>query len=890
MRVTITRFRTYTETFVCDFKDNELVLLMGNSGSGKSTILEAITWCLYGGIRNVYPRGRTANSSKPTIVRIEDQDIVIRRSHPPAVIEVSYNGETYSSDSASRFIARRYGPENLWFCISYISQGKYNPLMLGSTAEEKMEILRLLTFGSQNEGDENTPEYYTAKLDNRYEKVSSQIKEIQVALENMRIGLETLSKKYTREYEEASKVNTQQSTKISDDMKESAAELSKLQILLETAIKHESLNMQWASTLCLFEKDLADINAHLLPDLNTLFAERKKVDKAISSCEIDAKRAQLKQQLAKLKVYPEHLSMDTSQISLVLKEQINIYEQYGKQFKTPHDIENHNKSLQNKLESQKVIKAAYDQWEDQYETAKKQHKKLVDAYNVELREVSLVQQLNAALKSKNDASHKDYQCQVSLYEQRKIVLDAMTNHAAEIKKLDDELKEIDEHHKELVSWYESNCKDRPIGDIVASLKAITHELKCPHCTMSVVYKNGTLSKGSYSKEQADDALSCLENIKLKHKYDSQRKELLTKRNALQYELDKCNIQIKSLPSEIPVHPVMETYKHVVNPTPVTPFKFDIKQPEKPANVTSLISMLNLIDTKGIPSCTLSDAHERLKSIETVPFYKHIVQQLADLGDEVNVSIPISNLRDTLRSIDKEINKQRELQSRKQALEKQIANHLNFKPEAVTQTSIELKANIEKLKVAREELIRVKRSIDLYEVYQEDLKRYNGYCDAYKQLSTELGYILKLKETVVKVSTGAMECVIDGINTQLSKIVPLIFKDSDTKVCLKTIKTLKTKDKQKFQVNLAIYHKGSEYDSSNYLSGGEQSRLSFALTIAAASISESPVLILDECLNNIDQDTRERCIEALRELVSNKIVINVCHNSVAGSHDSIVSLE
>ena len=34
---------------------NGLTLFKGESGSGKSTVLEAIRWCLYGQLRQVFP-------------------------------------------------------------------------------------------------------------------------------------------------------------------------------------------------------------------------------------------------------------------------------------------------------------------------------------------------------------------------------------------------------------------------------------------------------------------------------------------------------------------------------------------------------------------------------------------------------------------------------------------------------------------------------------------------------------------------------------------------------------------------------------------------------------------------------------------------------------------
>ena len=62
---------------------NGLNLLKGESGKGKSTILEAVKWCLYGQLRQVFP----FSGKKDTEVSITLNGINIVRKKNPELIK-----------------------------------------------------------------------------------------------------------------------------------------------------------------------------------------------------------------------------------------------------------------------------------------------------------------------------------------------------------------------------------------------------------------------------------------------------------------------------------------------------------------------------------------------------------------------------------------------------------------------------------------------------------------------------------------------------------------------------------------------------------------------------------------------------------------------------------
>jgi predicted ATP-binding protein involved in virulence len=70
MKVYIKNFRCFKEKKI-QFPSGNISLLKGESGRGKSTVLSACYWCLFSGMRNIYPLDFKPSSSNQTIVTLE---------------------------------------------------------------------------------------------------------------------------------------------------------------------------------------------------------------------------------------------------------------------------------------------------------------------------------------------------------------------------------------------------------------------------------------------------------------------------------------------------------------------------------------------------------------------------------------------------------------------------------------------------------------------------------------------------------------------------------------------------------------------------------------------------------------------------------------------------
>ena len=107
------------------------------------------------------------------------------------------------------------------------------------------------------------------------------------------------------------------------------------------------------------------------------------------------------------------------------------------------------------------------------------------------------------------------------------------------------------------------------------------------------------------------------------------------------------------------------------------------------------------------------------------------------------------------------------------------------------------------------------------------------------------------------------------------------------VSLSTSTILKTTGKKKAAMSTTIEYRGMTTDDFDALSGGEKQRCSLAYVLAANELTSSPVLLLDECLNNLDSDTNTSALGQLRAYAEDRLVLVISHEAVEGVFDGVI---
>ena len=164
--LTLTNFKCH-DNLKININYGHITLLNGHSGIGKSTILQAITWCLYGNVRNVHNRNKDKLFVILEIVDLDNKTgkLVIYRQKKPGLLRVSITPRgssespiSYEDAVAQDIINSYFGELSLWEATSYIPQGYHNALLSRSNVE-KMEVLNKLAFHSED------PDVYINKIE-----------------------------------------------------------------------------------------------------------------------------------------------------------------------------------------------------------------------------------------------------------------------------------------------------------------------------------------------------------------------------------------------------------------------------------------------------------------------------------------------------------------------------------------------------------------------------------------------------------------------------------------------------------------------------------------------------------------------------------------------------
>lgn len=136
MRLTLNNFRKWKDrTF--DFGDGSVVKVSGESGAGKSTIFEAVYWCLYGRLQKIATKGMKSGTTEVQMESTIDGVAHIVHRWGQKAVSLTIGDTTYEGDEAQSRINSIFGTHDLFLMTSYMRAEIVHPLLTASPSEKR---------------------------------------------------------------------------------------------------------------------------------------------------------------------------------------------------------------------------------------------------------------------------------------------------------------------------------------------------------------------------------------------------------------------------------------------------------------------------------------------------------------------------------------------------------------------------------------------------------------------------------------------------------------------------------------------------------------------------------------------------------------------------------
>lgn len=889
MKLIIQQFKCFSEHTEFEFLDNGFNLLSGPSGAGKTTIFNAIYWCLYGGLGF---KSNKLDNTKSTYVIIIFNNFWIKRTGAKQLQVKTIDNQDITNESAQGYIDKLFGNKNLWLSSSYIQQGERN-VLLSLAGEDKFSTLHEIAFGADVEI--NRPEFYINRLNSINETVKNTISQKNLELKSKETEYNLKYNNYMTVYNqnlnlESSELSLSELEQNKTDIETKIIELKlnvekTLQIEAEINSINNMINSinQELENLVMPEKVDSDqlnlleqqlLKQKHIKELQKRLEQIKDIpDNYQELLEIARRQLQNKQNFIKkcqtYKVDPSHIVIELANLKNIdYENKLANYNQYCLEKQT-YD-----------LQVKQILTEAENIWKQECQNLKDQHQQqMKEKIEIENKNKLLSTDYNNKVKEIN-YKKQHYQEKLSEY-----------NRVTELRsKLTDNYNQILEQISSInFDWWIQSFPDLELNNLnINNKKHQYKDLFCPHCGGSINYNNNALHKGHYTEKEQKDNLANLgkteNDLKIYLNYNTELERI---KNSLD------NLVVPTLPEdnqeELPILNLLEvpivqnlTLPSFIKPSiPNPPIAVEAPPPNPHERILQLQELIPDI------------------GLESIQHYQNIIDKY-QLGYELDsIKQELQNYPNYL-DIDEEhvanyrlkIKEYQEYQTKFNYLTDRL-KELRI-PTPPLESSLELKNKILNLEA---ELLTISQhikfcTINTYLINEKTvienlaLEKYDIETYIYNLLDYEHS-INYLKQYVSEISNSSLEEIVSDINVTVNRVLEELFDEGIT-VLICTTKELKNKN-TKLLVNLQIQYQGDIYDNIKDVSGGQAQRISFALTVALAKICDSPVLLLDECIDNFEHKIREKCLKILRVYLPDKIIIHITHFGNNGRYDKNIDL-
>lgn len=815
MKLVLKNFRYHeSKTFEFDETKGGLTLISGPSGQGKSTILNAILFVLYGVGKKLQTFGKTSCS-----VELEYKELkIIRTKSPNRLILIDKNIE-YEDDIAQTIINKIFGSN--FETVSYIQQNIINTFILKSPTE-KLEFLEMFAFKDID-------------IINIKERCKTEIEQRKNELDNT-LNLIEIN---TKIFEELKKP-----TEIIFPLK---GKKPQEKLIKDEQTRHKNCEIRIKKTRSQINKIQKELN-----------------DLLVFKTYIDSKKDNINSITEKLK----YLSIEEGKIDYKGDNSLNDYKNRLKTL------------LSNKELSLLEVKYLQD-----IQTLENMEKIEIEKYKKDLEKIKCTLWIEY---TKEDAEITLKSLKDCLEDAKQVCILKKT-----ISKYNISFEKIEENKIQLEKFRDELTYKKELLEKIKRQKKI---YSCPSChnKLHLVNDNLELSKTEIVKDEID-----IENIKneiviIQTNIKHLEKIIPDEENQLK-NLEEATEKLNKIVSdyeddeELDEETLTENIEDLKNY-----YNTQITQENKKNEIENI-----LLEEKF--SCSYYSFKKDLNKLKL---------KISDLKENCVYNFEPLNEEELRILISVEQNNKDELErfNKKKQIFEEEQNEYTKKIENMKKDYLEkyeiikdvasVKKELEELEngIVKEEIDKEIHSknlevVEKYNKYIEDNNKYLEFedkilCLEIKEKEDRKKYnsSIFLKEKISEAESIAISNIIDSINNHAQIYLDYFFSDYPIIVKLLTFK--ETKKNSKPQINIEIDYKGNECDIG-CLSGGELQRVILAFNLALSEMFNSPLLMLDECTSNLDQELTNSVFEAIKENFRDKFVLIVAHQVVLGLFDNII---
>lgn len=835
MKLVLKKFRCHSDKTI-ELEDNGVTLIHGNSGVGKSTIFEALYYALYGKVKKPYTFG-----GKSCSVELIYKDLNITRKSGPSSLTLKYMDEEYNDEGAQSVINNYIGANTTQFHISsYFDQSKHSSI-LSMTPSEQLKLIEDISFS--DDSHINTKEKVKKHIDDLKEKIHENDIEIKALEKTINMNKEKIdvsnldvnSKKYNEK-------------KVNEETKE-------------------------------IESKLEDVKT----ELEKVKKSYKKFEKFENEQKVNTKKA-------------EKIEAEIGQLRELLSEAEKLLGKFG-------DLG----TLENESEELKVLLSNIGDFQ-----------KIIE-YREEIKEV--VVNMNEKVDTKNKLNLKQLKKHKKIIERYEKELEVKEKNGIYQKELDELVKKQNKLVKNIKKMVK--CKSKSEEDIIESLKQkiddeilTIEELKtklsptytCPKCKQCIKIIGGVAKKTKKVDKNEDDDEDIQEEIDGSEGKKNIFLESLAEYEELVSQINDLGVHLYNENKEFLSEDVYQDSLKKVQDHEEFIKQKDVKKDVNKNSITNINKKITKIENSLKKLTDFENYKFKIsgdtKNQKTIELHKVDYEYLLENKDLIEDKY--NKIKDRITNVQRckgEISKlNRQIKEKEKTIEGFGKKFLQRNKDE----GDELKEKIGELEEERDELLdqqqnhfSVVEDMKKIKIYKENERKIKEMKDKVKEIirsNEKLNERLENSKTVLLTADNAvlvsMLKTVDSINEHAKIYLDKMFEEEGSisaSICIKE------QNKQggmlvKPKLSTQIIYKGYDYDDINDLSGGERQRCDLAFLLALNDIFGSKILLLDECLNNLDENTNKETLEFVKEFCQEKACLVISHEAINGVFDHILKVQ